>query len=65
MYSNESTFCLVQVRSTTVRRNKAMSRYKHMVVLKTAKHSSSVMIWGCFRGKRGRGGLYFLPKTVQ
>jgi hypothetical protein len=21
------------------------------------------MVWGCFSGKRGRGGLYFLPKN--
>ncbi len=45
-----------------MRRNKAMSRYKHKVVLKIVKHSTSVMVWGCFSGKRGRGGLYFLPK---
>jgi transposase len=63
MYSDESTFCLVHARSATVRRNKAMSRYKHKVVLKTVKHSASVMVWGCFSGKRGRGGLYFLPKN--
>jgi hypothetical protein len=63
MYSDESMFCLVHPRSTTVRHNKAMNRYKHKVVLKTVMHSASVMVWGCFSGKRGRGGLYFLPKN--
>ncbi len=29
------------------------------------KHSASVMIWGCFRGARGRGVLYFLPKNQK
>jgi hypothetical protein len=63
MYSDESTFCLVHAKSATMRRNKAKSRYKHKEVLKTAKHSASVMVWGCFSGKRGRGGLSFLPKN--
>jgi hypothetical protein len=67
MYSDESMFCWVhaEARSTTVRRNKAMSRYKHKVILKTVKHTTSVMVWGCFSGKIGRGGLYFLPKNCM
>jgi hypothetical protein len=30
--------------------------------VKTVKHPDSVMVWGCFSGAVGRGGLYFLPK---
>ena len=30
----------------------------------TVKHPASVMAWGCFSGKHGRGGLEFLPKNV-
>ena len=26
------------------------------------KHPPGVMVWGCFSGLKGRGGLYFLPK---
>jgi transposase len=65
IFSDESTFCLVNPRSVTVRRGKAMNQYKHKFVLKTVKHSESVMIWGCFRGKKGHGGLYFLPKNCK
>ena len=28
------------------------------------KHPTSVMVWGCFSGSNGRGGLYFLPKNL-
>jgi hypothetical protein len=42
-----------------------MCLYKHRFVVKTVKHSASVMVWGCFRGKRGRGGLYFLPENCM
>jgi transposase len=63
MFSDESTFSLVNSRSVTVRRSKTMCRYKHKFVVKTVKHSANVMVWGCFSGKMGRGGLYFLPKN--
>lgn len=36
----------------------------HKYTIKIMKHSVSVVIWGCFNGKGGRGGLYFLPKNV-
>ncbi len=63
MYSDELTFSLVNSRSVTVRRGKQMCRYKHWFVMKTVKHSASVMVWACFSSKKGRGGLYFLPKN--
>jgi hypothetical protein len=63
MYSDESTFSLVNSRSVMVRRGKQMNRYKHRFVVKTVKHAASVMVWACFSGKKGRGGLYFLPKN--
>ena len=31
----------------------------------TAKHSQSVMVWGCFLGEKGRQGLYFLPNNKK
>jgi transposase len=30
--------------------------------VKTKKHLNGIMVWACFTGKMGRGGLYFLPK---
>jgi transposase len=64
MLSDESTFHLVNSRGTTVRRAKGISRYKQGYTIPTVKHSESVMVWGCFSGKKGRGGLYFLPKNL-
>ncbi len=65
MYSDELTFSLVNSRSVMVRRGKQMNRYKHRFVMKTVKHSASVMVRVCFSGKKGRGGLYFLPKKLH
>jgi hypothetical protein len=63
MFSDKSTFSLVNPRSVTVRRGKTMNRYKQKIVLKTVKHSANMMVWGCFSGKKGHGGLYFKPKN--
>ena len=66
MLSDESTFCLVSLARVKVRRPLMMSRYHQRYVNKTVKHSPSVMVWGCFSGKEGRGSLYFLPpKTTM
>jgi hypothetical protein len=32
--------------------------------VKTVKQVDSGMIWGCFSGPEGCGGLYFLPKNT-
>lgn len=64
MFSDESTFRIVNSRSVTVRRSKTMSRYKSKFTIPTVKHSAGVMVWGCYSGRVGRGGLYFLPKNV-
>ena len=63
MFSDESTFKLIDSRSVTVRRPSG-SRFNHRYTISTVKHPASVMVWGCFNGKVGRGGLYFLPKNV-
>jgi hypothetical protein len=62
MFSDESAFRLVNSRGIKVRRISGISRYKQQYI-PTVKHSASVMVWGCFSGKRRRGGLYFLPKN--
>ncbi len=57
------TFRLVNSREKKVRRPGGLNCYKQHFTIPTVKHSASVMIWGCFSGKKGRGGLYFLPKN--
>ena len=47
-----------------VRRPSDASRYDERYTVKTVKHPDSIMVWGCFSGERGRGGIYFLPKNV-
>lgn len=64
MWSDKSTFQLVRGASKVVRRPSTVSRYDPQYTVKTIKHPDSVMIWGCFSGEKGRGGLYFLPKNV-
>ncbi|KAG0729791.1 Transposable element Tcb1 transposase [Chionoecetes opilio] len=64
MFSDESTFRLVRMASTTVRRPSDVSRYHPKYTVKTVKPPDSVMVWGGFSGNKGRGGLYFLPKNV-
>jgi transposase len=62
MFSDESTFRLINPRAAKVRRPSTVSRYKQRFTISTVKHSPSVMVWGCFSGRNGRGSLYFLPK---
>ncbi len=65
MFSEEPTFRLINLRAQKVRRPSAMNRYKQRYVV-NVKHSASVMVWGCFCGKGGRGSLYFLlPKATM
>jgi hypothetical protein len=61
MFSDE----IVNSSSVTVRRSKTMDRYADNYVVKTVKHSPSLMMWACFSGKSGReGGMYALPKNT-
>ena len=46
-----------------MRRPSTVSRYLSKYTVKTVKHPASVMIWGCFSGRGGRGSLFFLPKN--
>lgn len=62
MFSDESTFRMIRGSSQLVRRARGSDRYDPKFTVKTVKHPDSVMVWGAFTGKHGRGGLYFLPK---
>jgi len=60
MFSDESTFRIVNSRSLAVRRLKTMNRYKSKFTIPTVKHAAGVMVWGCYSGEVGTGRLYFL-----
>ena len=55
MFSDESKFEIVNSRSVTVRRGSTTNRYADKYVVKTVKHSPSVMMWACFSGRTGCG----------
>ena len=52
---DESIFRLINARAQKVRRGSSTNRYLQKYTVKTMKHPASVMIWGCFSGKGGRG----------
>ena len=62
MFSDESMFKCIRSASTKVRRPLNSDRFDPRYTVKTVKHPAQVMVWGCFTGANGRGGLYFLPK---
>jgi hypothetical protein len=64
MNSDESTFKCPRTTRVKVRRPKDSSRFDSHYTIKTVKHPNSVMVWGCFSGTLGHGGLYFLPINV-
>ncbi|MPC99218.1 Transposable element Tcb2 transposase [Portunus trituberculatus] len=64
MFSDESTFRLVRGGSKIVRRPSDMSRYNPQYTIRTVKQPNSLMVWGAFSGKMGKGGVYFLHKNV-
>jgi transposase len=54
---------VVHLGQQRVRRPSTASRFDTKYTQKTIKHPASVMVWACFSGARGRGSLYFLPKS--
>ena len=65
MSSDESNFQVFKMGSTTVRRPRSSDRFDPRYTVPTVKHPQSVMVWGCFSGVKGRGGLYFLPQNKK
>ncbi|KAG7155141.1 Transposable element Tcb1 transposase-like 4 [Homarus americanus] len=63
-WSDESTVQYVKMSGNRVRRPVTASRFDHRYTKKAVKHPDHVMVWGCFSGAVGRGGLYFLPRNV-
>lgn len=63
LFSDESSFLTFRSRPRMVRRPHGSDRMDPRYTIKTMKHPSSVMVWGCF-SNFGRGSLYFLPKNT-
>ncbi len=57
MYSDESTFRCIRSIKSRVRRPKGSNRFDPRYTSTTVKHPDSVMIWACFSGNGGRGGI--------
>lgn len=64
MYSDESTFRCIRSIKSKVRRPSGSNRFDPRYTSLSVKHPDSVMIWGCFSGNGGRGGMYPMPKNV-
>jgi hypothetical protein len=64
MYSDESTFRCIRSTTYKVQRPSGSNRYDSRLTVTTVKHPDQVMVWGCFSGAVGRGGLFFLPKNT-
>lgn len=47
IFNDESTFRLAKGSSKTIRRPSDASRYDPQYMVKTVKHSNSVLVWGC------------------
>jgi hypothetical protein len=66
MFSDESTFAIINPRAQKVQRPSFSSRYKQKFTVVNVKHSVNVMVWACFSGQGGRGSIFFLPpKTTM
>ncbi len=68
MFTDESTFSLVNSRPITLRKEQDSVLVQSQIPCEgfpTFSQCASVMVWGCFRVKNGRGGLYFLPKNCM
>jgi hypothetical protein len=66
MFSDESTFAIINPRAQKVRRPSFSSRYKQKFTVVNVKRSVKVIVWACFSGLGGQGSIFFLmPKTTM
>ena len=63
LFSDETLIRQFDSRGSNTIRRPTGQRYNPRFVIPTVKHSSSVMVWGCF-SMSGRGSLWFLPKNT-
>lgn len=62
MFSDKTTLRLVKGSSNIVRRSSTALRYDPKFT--NIKHPDSVMMWGALSEKKGKEGLYLIPKNV-
>lgn len=65
VFSDESAFKTISHRRKLVRRPLGADRFDSRYTVKTVKFPAGVMVWACFSGEKGSGGLYFLEKNVN
>lgn len=65
VFSDESNFKTISKDKRKVRRPLGADRFDKKYTVKTVKFPASVMVWGCFSGEKGTGGIYFLDKNVN
>lgn len=65
VFSDESAFKTISKGQRTVRRPVGANRFDSKYTVKTVKFPAGVMVWGCFSGEKGSGGLYFLDKNMN
>ena len=65
MLFDERNFQVFKMGSTTMRHPRSSDRFDPRYIVLTVKLPLSVMVWKCFSEKKGRGGLYFLPKNKK
>ncbi len=63
MFSDESTFRIVNSRGTTVRRPRTFDRYRQKYTVTPVKNSASVMIWRCFAAAGAEAAYTSCPRT--
>jgi hypothetical protein len=59
MYSDESMFRCVRATRKRVRRPVGSNQFDSWYIVKKVKHPASLMVWACFSGSYGRGGIFF------
>ncbi len=65
MFNDEATFVSVSSRIMTVSSSKTMDWYTDKYIIKSLSQAHHMMMWACFSGKSGMGGLYALPKNTM
>ena len=65
IFFDESNFQVFKMGSTALRRPRSSDHFDPRYTVPTVKHQLLVMVWGCFSGEKGRGGLYLIPKNKK
>ena len=65
IFFDESNSQVFKMGSTTVRRPRSSDHFDPRYTVPTVKHRQLVMVWECFSGEKGRGGLYLIPKNKK